>query len=244
MKGISRYSNESGFTLTELTIVLVIVALLIGGMMTPLSVQIEQRQYNETRQQLNEIREALIGFAIVYGRLPRPATSLTDGLENPADCGSDDACTGFIPWNTLGVKKTDAWDKMIRYSVTPAFASNAAALKLTAYGSKKIRTRSDDGAESYLIGTAAGTCASSPCVPAVILSHGKNNWGITPEGAAIADDSATNADEDVNASATREFFARDPSNFPGHGGGEFDDLVVWIPPYILFNRMIAAGRLP
>jgi hypothetical protein len=141
------------------------------------------------------------------------------------------------------VKKTDAWGKMIRYSVTPAFASNAAAITLTAYGSsKKILTRNSDGTVNHLIG-AAGACTSSPCAPAVILSHGKNNWGVTPEGVAIADDSATNADEDANAGATTDFFARDPSDVPDHGG-EFDDLIVWIPPYLLFNRMIAAGRLP
>jgi type II secretory pathway pseudopilin PulG len=222
---------------------MVIVALLIGGMILPLSAQLDQRHYDETRQQLNETREALIGFALVNGRLPRPATSLTDGLENPVGCGGDDACTGFVPWSTLGVKKTDAWGKMIRYSVTPAFASSATALKLSAYGSsKKILTRDSDGATSYLAG-AGSDCGSSSCVPAVLLSFGKNNWGTTPEGVAIADDSATNADEDANASETTQFFARDPSNAPEHGG-EFDDLVVWISPYILFNRMIAAGRLP
>ncbi|MDR2450741.1 MAG: prepilin-type N-terminal cleavage/methylation domain-containing protein [Candidatus Accumulibacter sp.] len=240
MKGISRYSY--GFTLTELTIVLVIVALLIGGMTLPLSAQLDQRHYDETRRQLNETREALIGFALVNGRLPRPATSLTDGLENPANCGgSDDACTGFVPWSTLGVKKTDAWGKMIRYSVTPAYAD--ASFTLASIANKKIQTRDDAGVASYLVGSASACTASYPCAPAVLLSFGKNNWGTTPEGVAIADDSATNADEDANASATARFFARDPSNAPEYGG-EFDDLVVWISPYILFNRMIAVGRLP
>jgi prepilin-type N-terminal cleavage/methylation domain-containing protein len=242
MKGISRYSNASGFTLTELTIVLVIVALLIGGMLLPLSAQIDQRHYSETRQQLDEMREALIGFALVHGRLPRPAASIGDGLENPADCGSDDACTGFVPWNTLGLKKTDAWNKMIRYSVTPAYASNA-GFDLGSVGSKKIQTRDDAGTATYIVGSSGACTSSYPCAPAVLLSHGKNHWGVTPDGTAIADDSASNSDEDVNAGATTLFFARDPSNAPDHGG-EFDDLVVWISPYILFNRMVAAGRLP
>ena len=44
------------------------------------------------------------------------------------------------------------------------------------------------------------------------------------------------------ASATTVFFARDPSTVPT--GGEFDDLVTWISPNILYNRMISAGRLP
>jgi prepilin-type N-terminal cleavage/methylation domain-containing protein len=240
MKHLSRHLPSKGFSLAEMAIVLVIVAALIGGMTVPLSAQIDQRNRAETRRQLDEIRESLIGFAIVHGRLPRPAASLDEGTENPANCGSEAACTGFIPWASLGVKKTDAWNKMIRYSVTPAYASNA-AFTLTTPGSKRVLTRNDSGTVSYLV-SAAGGCASSPCAPAVVWSFGKNNWGATPEGAAIADDSATNADEDANAGADKDFFAREPSNVPT--GGEFDDILVWLPPYLLFNRMIAAGRLP
>ncbi|MDR2788161.1 MAG: type II secretion system GspH family protein [Candidatus Accumulibacter sp.] len=239
MKPVLRHSTNKGFTLAELAIVLVIVAALIGGMTVPLSAQIDRRNYNGTRRQLDEIRESLIGFAVAHGRLPRPATSLTDGLENPAGCAGESDCTGFIPWSTLGVKKTDAWNKMIRYSVARAYAN--AAFTLAVSGGKKVRTRDSAGALSYLVGSDSA-CGSSPCAPAVIFSFGKNNWGSTSDGAAIADDSATNADEDANATATETFFAREPSNVPT--GGEFDDILVWIPPYLLFNRMIAAGRLP
>jgi prepilin-type N-terminal cleavage/methylation domain-containing protein len=240
MKQVLRYSNSKGFTLIEMTIVLVIVALLIGGMLVPLSAQTDQRNYNETRHQLNEIREALFGFAVANGRLPRPATSFTDGLENPNSCGSEEACNGFIPWNTLGIKRTDAWNKMIRYSVTPEYANTA--FSLTTHGSKKIQIRDELGAATYLVGSAS-PCRSSPCAPAVIFSFGKNNWGITPEGSAIVDDSTSNVDEDSNAAGINMFFARDPSNAT-HNGGEFDDLVIWISPYVLFNRMIVARRLP
>ena len=236
---LSGTMSQSGFTLVELAIVLIIVGLLVSSLIPPLSSRIDQRNYNETRQQLSEIREALIGFAVANGRLPRPATSINDGLENPAACGTEADCTGFLPWNTLGMKKTDAWNKMIRYSVTREYANNA--FTLATLGSKKIQTRDGNGTASYIVG-AAGACNVSSCAPAVIFSFGKNNWGVTPEGALIADGSATNADEDANAAATTVFFARDPSDVPN--GGEFDDLVVWLPPYVLFNRMIAAGKLP
>ncbi|MDR2113185.1 MAG: prepilin-type N-terminal cleavage/methylation domain-containing protein [Candidatus Accumulibacter sp.] len=244
MKTILRNAGSRGFTLAELAIVLVIVALLLGGMMLPLSARIDMRDYNETRRQLEEIREALIGFAVVHGRLPRPATSLSDGEENPVECNESDAtesnCAGFIPWSTLGVKRNDAWNKMIRYSVTPKYAN--AAFTLSTRGSKKIYTWSDAGSKNYLVGSTS-SCDMS-CAPAVILSFGKNNWGTAPDGAAIADDSASNADEDANASATKEFIAREPSSNVSATGGEFDDILVWLPLYVLFNRMVAAGRLP
>jgi prepilin-type N-terminal cleavage/methylation domain-containing protein len=236
-KNLSARMASHGFTLVELAIVLIIVGLLLGSLMSPLSAQLDQRNYNETQQQISEIREALIGFAVSNGRLPRPATSAADGAENPATCASIAACTGFIPWTTLGLKKTDAWNKMIRYSVTPAYANGAFAL--TTSGNKKIQTRDSAGNASYLIGSAAGC---SPCAPAVIYSAGKNNWGFSEDGTAQPDGSATNADEDVNAAATTDFFSRSQSVVPV--GGEFDDIVVWIPPYILMNRMVAAGKLP
>ena len=239
MSGADRRSRASGFTLIELTIVLVIVALLIGGMLVPLSAQRDLGRASETQRQLAEIKEALLGFAVANGRLPRPATSLADGAENPAFCADDAACTGYLPWAVLGVKKTDAWSKMIRYSVTPAYAN--AAFTLTTVGSKKVQTRDSAGSASYLIG--GDDCRlASPCAPAVIYSAGKNNWGISELGDAFADESADNVDEDANAVATTLFFARDPSTVAN--GGPFDDIVTWISPNILYNRMISAHRLP
>ena len=238
-----RSRKASGFTLVEMTLVLVIIGLLVSSLIPPLSAQIDQRNLNETREQLAEIREALIGFAVVNGRLPRPATSSDDGNEKSADCNSDADCTGFIPWTTLGLKRVDAWNKMIRYSVTPSYSKGGTLLSMTDYATKKILMRNDEGAVRYLIGDDDHACSEDyRCSPAVIFSHGKNNWGTTVDGAALADTSATNTDVDTNAAADKVFFSRDPSTVPT--GGEFDDIVTWIPPYILFNRMIAAGKLP
>ena len=71
---MTRPSNHStGFSLVELAMVLFIVSLLIGGLMMPLSAQHEIHGRQETDKALTNIREALIGFAIVNGRLPCPA---------------------------------------------------------------------------------------------------------------------------------------------------------------------------
>ena len=90
--------------------------------------------------------------------------------------------------------------------------------------------------------------SNSKDIPAVILSTGKNgHWSWTLDQAAQnADSAGANGDEDTNASATADgktFVSRTPSG-PGAGKGEFDDLVTWISPNVLFNRMVAAGKLP
>ena len=68
-------SKQAGFTLIELAVVIVVIALLLGSILVPLTSQVEQRKVLETQKTLDEIKEALIGFAMINGRLPRPATS-------------------------------------------------------------------------------------------------------------------------------------------------------------------------
>lgn len=236
-------TNRAGFTLVEMAIVLVIVGLLLGGLLMPLSAQIEQRQISETQKALDEIREALIGFAVANRRLPRPATSATNGAENPATCPTDAACSGFIPWATLGVTKLDAWGKIIRYSVTPGFAN--ANVTLITVANRKVLTRDGAGATNYLIGQAAACTATLQCAPVVVFSHGKARLGTTDAGVAIPEDTATNLDEDANNVGPTDYYQRTPSeNTAAAMGGEFDDIVTWLSPNILFNRMVAAGQLP
>ncbi|WP_229415627.1 type II secretion system protein [Pseudoduganella armeniaca] len=67
-----RNERSRGFTLVEVAIVLVVVGLLIGGLITPLSTQLEQRRVADTRRALEEARDALTGFAIRNGYLPCP----------------------------------------------------------------------------------------------------------------------------------------------------------------------------
>lgn len=232
--------HQRGFTLVEIALGLVIMGLVLGAGLALLSNQLEHQKIKDTQKVLEEAKEALIGFAVVNGRLPRPATGGANGVENPVACATEAACTGLIPWTTLGVTKLDGWGKVIRYSVTPAFAN--ANFTLATAASKNVLSRNNVGAQ---IPVAAP-------VPVVVFSHGKRNFGTTDAGAAIPNTSATNLDEVSNNTGTvganpvgTQFFQRAPSeNNAAAFGGEFDDMVSWIPPGILFNRMIQAGRLP
>lgn len=49
-----------GFTLVEIGVVMIIVALLLGGLMYTLSAQLEQRAIEETRSRLEAARELLL----------------------------------------------------------------------------------------------------------------------------------------------------------------------------------------
>ncbi|WP_017875233.1 MULTISPECIES: type II secretion system protein [unclassified Janthinobacterium] len=227
---------QRGFSLVELSIVLVIVGLMIGGLITPLAMQLEQRKGNETRATLEAANEALVGYALRYGNLPCPAVSASNGLEDRRGtrCGKRD---GFLPWVTLGVGKSDSWANLLRYSVTPAFSDSAVRFTLNTRRDISVMTR--DGTGRPMPATAPND------IPAVVMSHGKNGFGASGEqGVRVAVAPASNGDERINAGAGTAFVSRPLSEDGNAPGGEFDDIVLWLSPNILFNRMVAAQRLP
>ena len=236
-------SGQGGFTLIEIAIVMFIVALLLGGMLLPLSAQQDLRQRQETEKSLNDIRDALMGYAVVNGYLPCPAPVdlSTGGAEAARDANGICALrVGLVPWSTLGLGHLDAWGHLFRYSVTPAFSNDGTGpitkFTLASTGDILIQTRDAVG--------ALQTLASN--VPATIVSHGKNGaWAYTETGIQMADSANLNTDEDTNAAAAgTNFVSRTPSAPGAVAPGEFDDLVVWVPASTLFNRMVAAGKLP
>lgn len=237
-----------GFTLTELAVVLVIVSFLIGGLLVPLSAQIDIRNTRDTRAALSEIREALLGFAAANGRLPCPALPTTasgaggaglEGALGPTGCG---ILAGVLPWATLGVAESDAWGRRYSYRVTQVFTRAPVAPATAGF------TLSSNG--DLTIRPAAGSPATVAAnVPAVVISHGKNgNGAYISLGTQLP--SGADADELENQIT---------NNAPGiwTDGGvaavfvkraaptvTADDEAVWISPGVLFNRMISAGKLP
>lgn len=226
------HMEQRGFTLIELALSLLIIGMILGAITVPFITQIKTRQYESTQKQLNETREAIMGFAAINGRLPRPAVSATNGAE-VASCATETTCTGFIPWVTLGVQKLDPYGKIIRYSVTPAYTNT---FSLATAGTKTIMERMPNSPFS-LVSLSSG-------VPAIVYSHGASSWGTGETGAAMADLSTTNADEDLNQTAVLAFVCRPLVENPDAVGGEFDDVCAWISRSALAGKMISAGKLP
>jgi hypothetical protein len=61
----------------------------------------------------------------------------------------------------------------------------------------------------------------------------------------VAAQTTGNTDERTTAGpAGIAFVSRAPADNPAAAGGVFDDVVAWVSPNVLFNRMVAAGTLP
>lgn len=236
-----------GFTLIELAIALIIVALLSGGLMMALSAQYENVAGAETQRRLNDARDALLGFAAANGRLPCPALGGATGIESPVGGGAcNDNWDGFLPAITLGINPTnengyalDGWGNPIRYATTKALSSQVTT-------TNQIKTAWNAGTalagDLRVCNTATGisnsggsaNCAvgSDLSTNAVAVIYSRGNNGAT---------APVSADELANGDADRVFVSHTPT--PA-GANEFNDLIIWISPNILYSRLIAAGRLP
>ena len=262
---------QSGFSLVELAIVMLIVSILLAGVLMPLSMQREVRSYADTKKTMDDIKEALMGFALANGRLPCPAPKGTPdgtaGAGTEAYSVSTGLCTsnpGVVPWVTLNVPETDEWGGRFTYRVTPAFAdihptsitwggctpvpapASPTSFALCASGDMKIQSRTTAKAAYDLTNVA---------LPAVFISHGKNGRGAyRTNGVQIAPapggtDELTNAATGALIFISREITPESSSCSDAFFVGtkpmcEFDDLVAFVPLTTLMNRMILSQKLP
>ncbi len=73
--------HQTGFTLIEIAIVLVIVTVLLGYTVAMFPIQQELKQYRSAEIEMNGIISHLVAFAQINGRLPCPDSD-GDGVEN------------------------------------------------------------------------------------------------------------------------------------------------------------------
>lgn len=167
---------------------------------------------------------------------------------------------GLLPAVTLGFQPVDgqgfavdAWGNRIRYSIsrvttpvtTAANFTNAANLKasgVTVLPNDLIVCASATG----IVAGPPGSCGATQTnwvtgqttLVAVVYSPGKN-------GAAAISAAQTDEDANENRTGTNDaVFVSHPPAPEGAAGGEFDDLVLWIPVGTLYSKLIAAGVLP
>jgi len=249
--------RQRGFTLNELAVVLVIIGFLVGGLLLPLATQVEQRNRRETEQQLEEIRQALLGYVVANGYLPCPAKET-----NPAapDYGVEARLSGIcarqfgiLPWKTLGVRESDAWGQAraagnpwlgyFRYHVHDRFSDADPGKRITLASDSKVSTPPADPAAPLSVMSAAGplTAGAEPPV-AVIYSTGPDNANDDAENLR-ADGGNEDGDPDADPGSPPNW---DTDNV--YQGGTptavFNDLTIWISRPVLFEKLVSAGRVP
>ncbi|MCS3904424.1 prepilin-type N-terminal cleavage/methylation domain-containing protein [Methylohalomonas lacus] len=214
--------SNKGFTLVELAMVLLIIGLLLGGLLMPLATQVEQRDRRLVGEQLEDIKRALLGYAVINGNFPCPSI-VTDPDDDdyglPVD-PSEDECAddGLLPWKVLGVREKDPWGSYWRYRVDTNFVDTFNLGTVPGDGLGVFRVI--DGDEKRL------TAANDEFRPVVVFysqgpdmeSNGLNTHGSDPDHA--------------------KFQGGEPVQ------GQFDDLTDWLTRPILLEVMLSSRVLP
>lgn len=205
-------NHHDGFTLIELSVVLVIIGIIISIVATVLPSLIYSSKIKQARAVLEKIDYAIQGYSIANNRLPF-AAGATDGLE------TNGVFIGFLPYQTLGLSSDkDPWGNGIRYAVygiggggdnlTDSFAdANAFCTALTQAGTAAFDANIAHTSTAAACAAADGTNSSNQAY--ILISGGSKDM-----------DSANGYFDACNDPATALFNA--PNKIMDTG---YDDLV-------------------
>jgi prepilin-type N-terminal cleavage/methylation domain-containing protein len=183
-----------GFTLIELSIVVVIISMLLSLGLGVLNAQLVSAAHSETKKRQAIIKDALTAYLGAHKRLPCPDvpnnthgatdTSQVTGAEDrtgglaTGDCSGN---IGVVPYATLGLGRDvalDGWGNFMSYSI-PAGSGTCPGTGINwsltdCFGAAKASPY------SLFEGTVAAQTLAASNVLAIVISHGPNGfaaWG-------------------------------------------------------------------
>jgi type II secretory pathway pseudopilin PulG len=231
-----------GFSLVEMSVVLIILGFVIGALLMPVQAQRQQQLQLQTENLLEVSKKSLMGYAQSQGRLPCPAT--VGGVE-AVTSGVCDKSVGFLPAATLGIQPAnaegfavDGWGTPLRYAVP---LSNANAF-ITAGGMANVSISTlapDIRVCAMSTGITATKCSDLPKETNYLIN---NAVAVIYSTGATGAQVAGGADETANLNDDSVFISHEPRS-ASDANGEFDHIVTWISPFVLYNAIIEAGQL-
>jgi prepilin-type N-terminal cleavage/methylation domain-containing protein len=210
--------QKSGFTLAELSVVLIIIALVIGMTVSGGVTTISAARYSATNSKMAALEQALMAFRVANNRLPCPSDlsqvqgSATYGTEGSCaaiaggvfvatnSAGTENAAEGGVPTAALGLPSDfmyDGWGNRFRYAVDTkmtslgAFSGSQAGCvngAITVYGGPNY--------------PATGNTARATGAVYALISHGQNGHGGVTKNTTVYNAGSLNSDEQTNCHCT------------------------------------------
>ena len=258
-------SAQTGFTLVEIAIVLLIVTILLGYSVAMFPLQQELKQYRHVKVEMDSVIGHLIAFAQVNGRLPCPDTSTdsdlsgntVDGVEDRVGLNACEAYFGFLPGRTLGINgkynaagvMIDPWDTGYGYAISNINAGSPANPDIDLVTPNGIR---DEGITNVMPDLFICDDSDELANDDIDCTDVTGDEVIGSNGAVAA--VVISLGKDSNIPATSNIQAENIDNF--HVGtqdkvyifsprrDDYDDVVRWLSTNLLFSKMIEADQLP
>lgn len=214
--------GNSGFSLMELSIALLIIGLIVTPLVAAYNIYIYDYKKNETRGTLTEIRDTINLYIQANGRYPLPARlDLTEGAANFGTEGSPNPalCSGAGWYTADGMCSTDGTPSAVLIGAVPVDILGLGSNKTLDYWGNKILyavskpqtdalTYSSSGARVVLQHLDLGTPRSAVTLPdlydMVLVSFGETGKGaytdatvlVSPCVGAVAENEDENCDFD------------------------------------------------
>jgi len=177
-----------GFSLVELSIVVLIASILLTMGLAAFNAQLDTASLSATQRKQETIKEALIAYLRTNRRLPCPETtafggSPPTGAETGGATTTCDSFWGTVPFATLGLSRETALDgygNFFTYFVSSAANTFEPDWTLTAAPGVPGFSVGNPGRFSITERTATGTLPTTQpanLAAVVIVSHGKNGSG-------------------------------------------------------------------
>ena len=204
-------SDENGFTLIEIAIVMVIVGLLAGGGVSLLKILSERRIRNETSDYMNDAKASIISYAKINGRLP--------WADNDGDGDEDIGISaGTFPYLTLGgVKPSDYNKRVLRYALNSNLGNDRSSSCLS------LRSGLSG---SPLVIDSDGAITAFPVAFILISAGPKDSDG----DGNVFDDITIGTHQGDNRDGNPNYIRHPPIDI-------FDDLVVYTGAYELYGEI-------
>ena len=258
--------QQTGFSLVELAVVIVIIGLLATMGLSALNVQQANGAISATKKNQETIKDSLIGYLGKNKHLPCPATDELGGSDiaarnsgtSPPNCKTN---WGIVPYAELGLPRSvalDGWDNFYSYAVSPQWTASLNTSGIN------VGNTTNNPANAFNSGNI-GTIQVKTRVPAnqnpptnvgtavvALISYGINGFGAYTIKGTQQSAPPPNTDEASNSLVPsslplaalnlaslfqREFTDKDA------GYGAFDDVVLWLSPNDLLTPLIKDGSM-